>query len=42
VDEEIITLAKAIKRRNTGSGREFLGQARDYLTTRTPGASLNG
>jgi tetratricopeptide (TPR) repeat protein len=42
VDEEIITLAKAIKRRNTGSGREFLGQAREYLTTRTPGASLNG
>jgi hypothetical protein len=34
VDEEIIGLAKAIRRRNARSGQEFLDQAREYLTAR--------
>jgi hypothetical protein len=34
VDEEIVGLAKVMRRRDARSSREFLGQARDYLTAR--------
>jgi hypothetical protein len=34
VDEEIIGLTRAIKRRKARSGQGFLDQAREYLTAR--------